>query len=317
MRIRINRVAAGVAVAGLLTGCGSRDDGASESAHSPVREKPLVYTVNYPLQYFAQRIGGDAVEVVFPAPADVDPAHWMPDRNAIKAFQQADLVVLNGAGYAKWLDKVSLPDSRLVDTSAAFKAHLLKVENVVTHSHGRGGEHSHVGTASHTWLNPRLAVLQAEAIRDALVKLAPARAESIKSDFDSLKKNLLEVDASLDAILKPARDRPVLFSHPVYQYFQQRFALNSRSLHWEPDEAPTEKQRAELKELRAEHSATIVIWEAEPLGATVEELKKRGLVSVTFEICSNAPSGEGDFLSVMRKNAVNLESALKTIKTRE
>ena len=34
-----------------------------------------VYVVNYPLQYFAERIGGEHVEVVFPAPGpdrDVD-----------------------------------------------------------------------------------------------------------------------------------------------------------------------------------------------------------------------------------------------------
>ena len=35
-----------------------------------------IYVVNYPLQYFAQRIGGDNVDVFFPAPSGVDPAYW-------------------------------------------------------------------------------------------------------------------------------------------------------------------------------------------------------------------------------------------------
>jgi len=30
----------------------------------------LVYTVNYPLKYFAERIGGEHVRVEFPAPSD-------------------------------------------------------------------------------------------------------------------------------------------------------------------------------------------------------------------------------------------------------
>jgi hypothetical protein len=38
-----------------------------------------VYVVNYPLKYFAERIGGEHVKVEFPAPADVDPAYWNPD----------------------------------------------------------------------------------------------------------------------------------------------------------------------------------------------------------------------------------------------
>jgi len=85
--------------------------------------EPLtVYTVNYPLQYFTQRIAGDHARVVFPAPADVDPAFWMPDRKTIGDYQRADLIVLNGAAYAGWVSKVSLPRLHQVDTSKAFKA---------------------------------------------------------------------------------------------------------------------------------------------------------------------------------------------------
>ena len=68
-----------------------------------------VYTVNYPLAYFAERIGGDYVEVIFPAPPDIDPAFWTPDGATIGGYQNADLIILNGAGYAKWTEKVSLP----------------------------------------------------------------------------------------------------------------------------------------------------------------------------------------------------------------
>ena len=38
--------------------------------------KLIVYTVNYPLYYFAERIGGEYIQVVLPAPPDVDPAFW-------------------------------------------------------------------------------------------------------------------------------------------------------------------------------------------------------------------------------------------------
>ena len=71
-----------------------------------------VYVVNYPLQYFAQRIAGEHAEVVLPVPPDVDPAFWMPDVATIAAYQRADLILLNGAQYAQWLTKVSLPQFR-------------------------------------------------------------------------------------------------------------------------------------------------------------------------------------------------------------
>ena len=76
-----------------------------------------IYTVNYPLAYFAERIGADHVDVVFPAPKDVDPAYWMPDKETITRYQKADLILLNGAHYAKWVEKVTLPRAKMINTS--------------------------------------------------------------------------------------------------------------------------------------------------------------------------------------------------------
>lgn len=303
-----------VALAAVLTGCsGDRNEHPADDG-PPRSGKPNVAVVNHPLQYFAERIGGGVIEVLFPAPADVDPAHWMPIRKTIKRYQQADLIILNGASYAKWLDKVSLAESKKVDTSKAFNAHLLKVEEVVTHSHGKGGEHSHTGMASHTWLNPRLAVMQAEAVRDALSGLAPDSADAFDANFEALKSDLLQIDGDLDAILKSHRDRPIVFSHPIYQYFQQRFAVNSRNLHWEPDEPPDEKQWEAFDAMRKTHPFDLVIWEAEPIGKTAEELKRRNVAWTVFDPCRNRPS-IGDFLEVMRKNTARLGQAFVADKT--
>ena len=121
-----------------------------------------IYTVNYPLAYFAERIGGDHVEVVFPAPADVDPAYWMPDKETISRYQRADLILLNGAHYAKWIEKVALPRAKMVNTSRKFKEKYIRMAAEVTHSHGAAGEHAHEDAAFTLWLDFELAVMQAE-----------------------------------------------------------------------------------------------------------------------------------------------------------
>ena len=123
--------------------------------------KPQVLVANYPLQYFAQRIAGDAVEVRFLAPKDEDPAFWQPDEAAVAAFQSADLILMNGATYSKWADKVTLPESKVVDTSSAFANNFIQITDANTHSHGPGGEHSHNGTAFTTWIDFKQASLQA------------------------------------------------------------------------------------------------------------------------------------------------------------
>ena len=45
-----------------------------------------VFAVNYPLAWFAERIGGEHVRVHFPAPPDVDPAFWTPDAETVAAI---------------------------------------------------------------------------------------------------------------------------------------------------------------------------------------------------------------------------------------
>ena len=58
----------------------------------------------------------------------------------------------------------------------------------------------------------------------------------------------------------------------------------------------------------ADHSAKWMIWEGEPLEATVEKLEEKGIGSLVFSPCSNVPE-QGDFLSVMQRNTKNLEMA--------
>ncbi len=271
-------------------------------------KKPVVYVVNYPLKYFADRIGGQAVAVEFPAPAGRDPAYWKPDATAIRGYQKADLILLNGAGYAKWVERATLPSPKLVDTSAKFRDRLIIVEDAVTHSHGPGGEHSHAGPASTTWLDLSLAVEHARAVKDALVKLRPDIAKTFEAGFATLEKDLVDLDKSFAEVVGRKPGQPLLASHPVYQYLERRYKLNLKSLHWEPDEMPDEAMWTSLAEMLKRHPARWMIWEGKPLDGVVARLKTLGVEAVVVSPGSNAPE-KGDFLGVMGENLTRLEQA--------
>ncbi len=297
---------------GLAAACGS---GGEEEASLPsVSESadvsgPLqVYTVNYPLQYFAQRIGGDEIEVEFPAPGGLDPAMWLPDTETITAFQQADIVLLNGAGYAGWVGRVSLPPSRLVNTSAGAADRYVLETGVPTHTHGPEGEHAHGDVAFTTWLDATMAIDQARAIAAAFSELRPEAAASFDAGFEGLEADLMALDSELMRIAATVPGRPLLASHPVYQYLADRYGLNLVSLHWEPDTSPDAGMAAELNEALAGHPAATMIWEATPNPATVEMLRERGVESIVFDPAGGSPA-DGDYLSVMRDNAANLARA--------
>jgi len=273
-------------------------------------QKLSIYAVNYPLAYFAERLAGDEARVEFPAPPDLDPAFWMPDTGTVRAYQAADLVLRNGAGYAHWIDKVSLPPSRLVNTSRDFADQYIETTGGISHSHGPGGEHSHSGTAFTTWLDLDQATRQADAVARAIVRKRPGAKDRVEKNLETLKGELLALDARLAGISASARSRPVLASHPVYQYLARRYGLNVRAVLWEPDAAPTPQQWGELEAILGEHPARWMLWEAEPAPDTASRLRVLGVESVVFDPCANRPAA-GDFMSVMGANAKSLEAALR------
>jgi zinc transport system substrate-binding protein len=279
-------------------------------ATATVQAKPTVYVVNYPLYYFTERVAGDHVEVVFPAPSDVDPAFWKPAIATVAAYQAADLIVINGATYAQWLSQVSLPRAKIVDTSRGFKAHYIAMTEASTHSHGDDGVHSHTGTASTTWLNFQFAAQQARAIAQALSRMLPAQQATFEANYAALERDLLAFDQRLESMVAAKRTQPLVASHPVYQYLAARYGLSLRSVHWEPEEMPSDEQWQALHTLLADHAARWMIWEGEPLPASVAKLQAMGLRSLVFYPCGNRPA-QGDFLSVMQQNVTNLAQAFQ------
>jgi zinc transport system substrate-binding protein len=280
------------------------------SYSSVAAEKLTVYAVNYPLQYFAERIGGEHISVVFPIPADVDPAYWIPDAKTISDYQQADLILLNGAGYAKWVNKATLPRFRLVNTSAPFKDRYIESAEILSHSHGSEGEHAHEALAFTTWIDFSLAATQAGSIAEALDRKRPELKNYFRKNYQKLEQDLLKLDEDIKRLIAKHQRQPLIVSHPVYDYFARRYGLNIKSLHWEPDEIPTQEQMVKLKKILKAHPAKWMIWEGQPRKKSVERLKAIGVESLVFDPCGNTPD-QGDFLYVMQQNVENLRQAFQ------
>ncbi|MEM6275644.1 MAG: metal ABC transporter substrate-binding protein [Pseudomonadota bacterium] len=271
------------------------------------QDGPRVVAVNYPIQYFAERLLGEAGDVVFPVPADVDPSFWRPGISDISLVQGADLILLNGAGFATWVDRVSLPRSRTVVTGAALEGELIVTESI-THSHGDGGEHSHEGLATYTWLDPSLASVQAEAIAGALSTRGLAAEEDVAERLASLQAELESFDEVTRDALSPLNGASVIATHPRYHYFERRYGLSITSLEWEAGAMPSEDELADLAEAVADTGAQILIWEAAPPAEAVEAVSALGLQSVVFPPLAHAPA-EGSIFESLTASVTALAAA--------
>ncbi len=282
-----------------------------EEATQKETKAPVVYVSNYPLKYFVERMAPPVVEVGFSVPAEDDPAYWRPEPKDVLVLQKADLIFLNGASYESWLNNVSLSQSKLVDTSAGFRDRLIPLKQTMTHSHGMEGDHEHSETAFTTWLDLTLAIEQARASKDALVARWPQHKAQFEAQFEKLAQELKSLDIEIKKIVADNQNQAVLFSHPVYQYFETRYGINGRSVHWEPGEMPDDAKWAELPALLEKHPAKWMIWEGKPDPEIVSKLKSIGLDSAVFIPCGNAPD-RGDFLTVMQQNIAELKRVFGT-----
>lgn len=281
-------------------------------ASLPLMAKPLViYTVNYPLKYFAERIGGEHVEVHLPVPADEDPAFWQPDTGLIQKYQQADLILLNGANYAKWTRHASLPLMRKVNTSRSFSGKYIMDEGGASHSHGSGEEHAHSGMAFTTWLDFNQAIAQASAIEKALVRKQPGNKLAFEQNWQALEQDLRSLDAAMREASAVIGHQPLIASHPVYQYLARAYNLNLKSVMWEPGVLPEEIQWQALDEMRTKHQAQWMIWEGEPLKESIERLESLGIKGLVFKPLANQPES-GDFMSIMQANIEGLKLIKRT-----
>ncbi|MEM9974544.1 MAG: metal ABC transporter substrate-binding protein [Pseudomonadota bacterium] len=271
------------------------------------QDKPRVIAVNYATHYMAERLLGDAADVIYPVPDGTDPSFWRPSVADISEIQSADLILLNGAGFATWTSRVSLPRSKLVDTSRGLEDRLIATETI-THSHGDGGEHSHEGTASYTWLDPRMARAQAIGIADALKARGFDDEDQIDSRLATLSDELDGLERLGQDSLAGLADTVFVATHPRYQYLARAFGLTILSLEWEAGTAPSDRELGELVELVASDGVDVLIWEAQPPQEARRAIADLGVQDVVFPPLAVAPD-DAEFLDAFTQGLSALSAA--------
>jgi ABC-type Zn uptake system ZnuABC Zn-binding protein ZnuA len=103
-----------------------------------------------------------------------------------------------------------------------------------------------------------------------------------------------------------------VFSHPVYQYLQNRYDINGRSMHWEPDTEPGTRDWIELGNLLRQHPARVMIWEDTPIDPIRDKLLEMDVRTVVFSPAANTPA-QDDFMAVMQQNLDALVTLQKNI----
>ncbi|MEU5941555.1 metal ABC transporter substrate-binding protein [Micromonospora sp. NPDC047548] len=268
----------------------------------------------YPLQFLAERIGGDAVTVTNLAKPGAEPHDLELNPRQVGQVGEAELVVYL-KGFQPNVDEA-------VDQNAGDRAFdVATVQPLLT---AAAGGHDHEGEAGHTeeriggldphlWLDPTRLAAVGDQLAQRLGRADPDRAADYTARAGTLRGELATLDAEFAAGLKTCQRREIVVSHTAFGYLTERYQLEQVGITGlTPDTEPSPKRLAEVAAEARAHRATTIFFEtlvspkiAETIAA---EVGAKTAVLDPIEGLSN-DSG-GDYLSVMRTNLQTLRTAL-------
>ncbi|TVR08435.1 MAG: manganese transporter [Salinarimonadaceae bacterium] len=285
------------------------------AAPAEARDAPLsVVTTTGMLADAAQRIGGDLVEVRALMGPGVDPHGYRQTRTDIVALTQADLVLWHGLGLEVQMTGLFADLAGRLPVIAVGEA--VPVDLLLE-------DEEEVGLPDpHVWMDPTIWTHAVEAVRDALIEVAPNAEDELRARADV---HLAEIAALADyakGVLGsvPENSRVLLTAHDAFQYFGRAFDFEVIGIQGVSTESEAGLARiGELVEFVVEREIPAVFVETSVadrnVRALIEGAASRGWrVSVGGELFSDAMGEagtyEGTYIGMIDHNVTTITRAL-------
>jgi zinc/manganese transport system substrate-binding protein len=261
-------------------------------------ERPDVVVTTNILGDVVQEVAGDAADVEVIMPLGADPHDFAPSARQAESMADADLLVVNGAGFEEGM-------AEIIDAGAPTFAVADHVELL--------------GDDPHLWTDPSRMATAVEALGERLAQLdgidaeaVQARAAEYAAELDALAA---EMEATLAAV--PAERRVLVTNHEVFAYFADRFDFDVLGAVVPSMTTGAQASAADLEELAAliDDTGVRAIF-AETTGSTelaealAGEVGDVEVVELFAESLGEEGSGAETYVDMMRSNAALVAGAL-------
>jgi zinc transport system substrate-binding protein len=225
-------------------------------------QAPLEVTVSIPPQkHFVERIGGAAVRVGVMVRPGSSPHEYEPTPQQMAALARSKAYFAIGVEFEEaWLPRFRSAAKGLdvVDTTRGIqRLKMAEPRSVGTRNHA----HDHAGDDPHVWLSPPLVRIQAMNVRDALIRLDPARAADYHRNYEAFARDINRVDEAVMAALAtvPPDRRKFLVFHPAWGYFARTYGLTELAIEVEGKEPGPRQLAAVIDIARRENIGVIFV----------------------------------------------------------
>ena len=290
-------------------------------------EKVKVFVSLVPIAYFVERVGSPDVEVSVLVGPGQEPHTFEPTPRLISKLADAQILFKMGFPFEETLIKKmesTFKKLEVVDLQQGIKLRAMTEEESekAGHGHGKGEEHEHGHGAleehghhrgagdmdPHTWLDPRIAKLQARTIADTLARIDPGHKDRYEKNLKDFQTDLDAVHEQLTKALAPVKGKSFFVFHPAYGYFGDAYGLKQIPVQIEGKE-PTGKQLARLIDLAKKLGVKVVFVQPQFSKKSADALAK-AIGGAVIPLDDLAP----DYLKNLQEMAAKLDSALRVQK---
>ena len=257
----------------------------------------------YPLYEFTKIIGGERIDVSTIIPSGMEPHDWEPTIQDLQKMQNADMIVINGAGLEPWIAKlISVnPDILILDTSDGIP--LIEKDKPMFNNK--------IQNDPHIWLDPVLAKKQIKNIANGLIKIDPQNTDYYQENANTYNDKLILLDNKIRNELSDCVKKDFLAFHDAFSYFANEYDLNQNTIIGvNPSEEPTAIKLQQIIQ-KAQDLDIHVIFTEEAVNPRVseviaDEIGAKVLTLSPIEIYEK----NSDYIKRMEQNLSNLKEEL-------
>ena len=335
MSKRILAAACAAATALALSACSSTPS----SEGNATKDGTLTVMASfYPLQYLAEKIGGEHVTVTSLTPAGAEPHDLELSPKTVDALASADAVVYL-AGFQSAVDEAieQQAPKTVIDVSPAAELveagtdanHPSEDEEEATdeaqsgeteaHDHDHEGhdheghDHHHDMSADpHFWLDPTRMAKAATLVGDKLAEADSAHADVYKANAKALADELNTLSDTLVTKTSSCKVKTFVTAHTAFGYLADRTGLTQVGISGlDPESSPSPARLAEIAQIAKEQGVTTIFTEALIDPKVAQTLADDlGITTAVLDPIESQTDASKDYAATMNSNIDALTKAL-------
>ena len=279
------------------------------------QERIRIVTTTTDLRSLAEAVGGDRVEAISLAPANMDAEDYQPKPQDVLRLKSARMLVRVGLDYDLWLDRllaqvgnseISRGGPGYVDASFAIAVLELRGMSV-----GSGDGHAHGNGNPHYWLDPNNAENITSSILESLGRVDPANTAIYEANRLVFLARLQAKMVEWQARLAPLKAMPIVAYHNSWPYFARRFRLDFVGfIEIKPGVPPSPSHLVGIVQTMRSRGVRIVVREPHEPERDVAFVASKARASiVTLAASVGALPQASDYISLFDANVEALTAA--------